>query len=70
MLLTKKSAFTGRMHTMDLPITEEELHAYETGSCVIQNFFPHLNADQREFIMTGVTKEEWDATFGSQDDDE
>ena len=24
---------------------------------------PHLSADDREFLMTGVTPEEWDATF-------
>jgi hypothetical protein len=27
---------------------------------LIQDAFPFLNADEREFIMTGTTKTEWD----------
>ena len=30
----------------------------------IQVAMPYLTADEREFIMTGITPEEWDATFG------
>ena len=30
---------------------------------LIQNVFPHLNAGQREFIMTGITDDEWEAAF-------
>jgi hypothetical protein len=25
---------------------------------------PHLTADQREFLMTGITPAEWQAAFG------
>jgi hypothetical protein len=25
-----------------------------------------LSADDREFIMTGITADEWDATFGEE----
>lgn len=30
---------------------------------VIQRAMPHLSADDREFIMTGMTPEEWDEMF-------
>lgn len=43
------------------------IHAYNAG-LKIQHAFPFLNADQREFLMTGITSEEWDELFG--DDDE
>lgn len=32
----------------------------------IQKAFNMLNADEREFLMTGITKEEWDAMFNSE----
>lgn len=30
---------------------------------VIQRAMPHLSADEREFIMTGITPSEWDEIF-------
>lgn len=36
----------------------------------IQRAFPFLNADEREFLMTGITSEEWDKLFPEDDDDE
>ena len=35
----------------------------ERGEGHIQNIFPHLTPGQREFIMTGITDDEWDETF-------
>ncbi|WP_396189902.1 hypothetical protein [Flavobacterium sp.] len=29
----------------------------------MQDAFPHLSADDREFIMTGITAEEWNELF-------
>jgi hypothetical protein len=28
------------------------------------NVFPNLNADEREFLMTGYTPDDWDAMLG------
>jgi hypothetical protein len=72
MKLTKKSSFTGIEHSLELPITEIE---YNWGITEmnkgknIQNVFPQLSDDEREFILTGVTKEEWDEFIGEEDDD-
>lgn len=33
----------------------------------IQNAMPELTADEREFLLTGMTPEEWDATFGEEE---
>ena len=59
--------FTGKEHTMDLDVTEEQLRSYYEGGLLIQNAFPHLSADEREFIKTGVTPEEWEAIFGGDE---
>ena len=58
MKITKTSMFSGKVHTVDLPITQEELDRWEGGE-LIQVVFPHLSPDQREFIMTGTTDAEW-----------
>lgn len=31
-----------------------------------QDAFPDLDADHREFLMTGITPEEWDAAMGPE----
>lgn len=64
MIVTRRSPLSGRVHTMDIPkLTEAQLNAYLHGASPIQAALPHLNPDEREFIMTGITPEEWDNTF-------
>jgi len=58
MEITKTSMFSGIEHTVDLPVTAVELRAWEEGK-LIQNVFPDLTRGQREFIMTGITEDEW-----------
>lgn len=65
MLITKRSPFTGKENTMDIPVTQDQLDRYNNGSKSIQNAMPRLTPDQREFIMTGITPEEWNNTFKS-----
>jgi hypothetical protein len=36
----------------------------------VQKAFPFLDADQREFLLTGMTAEEWDDMAGVEDDDD
>jgi hypothetical protein len=50
---------------MSLPITEEQYTAWEQGT-LVQNAMPHLSPDEREFIMTGITPEEWADNFGDE----
>ena len=59
MLVTRKSLISGKVHTIELPVSPEELDAYLSGDADIQDAFPHLTAEQREFIKTGITPEEW-----------
>jgi hypothetical protein len=60
MLITRTSQATGITRSIDLPVTEQQLILYATTSALIQDVFPSLSDDQREFIMTGITAEEWD----------
>jgi hypothetical protein len=63
MLVTRKSDLTGKVRTLDIPVTQEQLDSWANGR-LIQDAMPHLSADDREFIITGITPEEWDEIFG------
>ena len=65
MLITRKSLISGNINTMSLPITEEQYNAWEQGT-LVQDAMPHLSPDEREFIMTGITPEEWADNFGDE----
>ena len=67
--VTRQSIITKKINTMELPITQEHLDIYETvGDILIQDAFPNLDAEQREFILTGITPQEWNDTFGGDDE--
>ena len=59
MLIQRTSIITGITREMDLPITQEEWDHYHNSGILIQNAFPKLTPFQREFIISGVTEEEW-----------
>lgn len=59
MQIQRTSIITGITRTLNLDITEEQISAYMNGA-LIQKAFPNLTADEREFILTGITAEEWD----------
>jgi len=62
MNITRRSPITREVRTLDLPVTKEQIAAWEGGE-LIQKAMPHLSDDEREFIMTGITSEEWDTLF-------
>lgn len=63
MLITRTSQATGVTRTMDLPVTEDQLITLMTTNALVQDIFPELTDGQREFIMTGITDEEWQEIF-------
>jgi len=63
MLITKISSFTGVTHSREIPVTDEQYLDWENGR-PIQYAMPHLSPDDREFIKTGITPEEWDTFWG------
>jgi len=66
-LLTKKSMLTGSWNQREINVTEEQINRWQAGE-LIQDVMPNLSADDREFLMTGSTPEEWDEAFGNGED--
>ena len=67
MIITRQSPISGKIHSLDLPITEQQVAAWQSG-VLIQNAFPNLSPDEREFLKTGITAEEWEAMFGGEEE--
>jgi hypothetical protein len=66
MNVTRTSMATGKEHTLDLPVTQDQLDEMAkppNQRRLIQDIFPQLNSEQREFIKTGITAKEWAAIF-------
>lgn len=71
MLVTRTSPVSGEINQREIDITPEQLLAYQNGELGhIQNAFPRLSAEDREFILTGTTPEEWDEMFPDEDEDD
>ena len=68
--VTRQSIITKKINTMELPITQEHLDTYETvGDILIKDAFPNLDKEQREFLLSGITPQEWNDTFGEEEDE-
>ncbi len=65
MFVTMKSRITGKIHSQEIDITPEQWKRWKAGE-LIQNVCPHLSADDREFLISGSTKEEWEQLFGKK----
>lgn len=68
MQITRTSLLTGKEHTREIDVTHGQLERWSQGG-LIQEVIPHLSPDDREFLMTGSTPEEWAANFGGGNDD-
>ena len=62
--VTKTSILSGLAHSMDLPVRQGQIDRWLGGE-LIQDVMPHLSLDQREFLMSGITPDEWDEAFGT-----
>lgn len=66
MIIERRSLISGLIRTLDLPVTEEQIEAWENGA-LIQDAMPSLNNAHREFLLTGITDEEWNETIYYED---
>lgn len=72
MKISKISHLTGEYNTREIDITIDQYNDWQNvlenkSRRPIQDVFPNLSADDREFMISGITPEEWDNAFGSDD---
>lgn len=67
MKITRKSLLTGKTHTREINITNEQLEQWRLGRH-IQWVCPQLSPEDREFLISGATPEEWTEAFPEVDE--
>ena len=72
MIIEKTSIFTGTTHRREIPIKPDDYEAWTNASNNdpkrhIQNAAPYLSVDDREYMISGATPEEWAGMFGDED---
>ena len=68
MIITRTSPLTKIENSVEIEVTSEQIARWQDGEN-IQEVMPTLTHEEREFIMTGFTKEDWIYLFSSTEDD-
>ena len=56
--ITRTSPITNKTQCIEIEINQDQYDAWKSG-VLIQDAMPNLSADDREYIMTGMTPEDW-----------
>lgn len=59
MRITRKSAISGIERTRDIPVNPEDYIIWDRGYANLNDIMPYLSDNDREFILSGITPEEW-----------
>jgi len=65
----RTSPYSGETNELILSITKEQYFAWRDGT-LIQNAFPNLTIDEREFILTGLLGDEFNKFVGEDDEED
>lgn len=68
MIIVRTSPVTGRHTELDIDVTNDQIKEWENGG-LIQDVMPHLTADEREFIVSGCTPEDFKFLFPGDSND-
>ena len=69
MIIERQSIVSGKVYQMELDITQQQLNDFFNGRLgLIQEAFPNLSIDEREFIISGIHPIEWRELFGELED--
>lgn len=62
-LVIRYSLHSGKFNKAVIEMTEEQYSRWKIKHQLIQDALPHLDNEEREFLMTGYTPEDWAAIF-------
>lgn len=65
MKIIRTSPLTGQVNVRNIDITLIQYREWLRGA-FIQDIMPDISVDDREFIMTGMTPEDWATLFGGE----
>ena len=62
MKIKRTSPITGITRNRDIDVTNEQLVRWEAGA-LIQDVLSHLSVEDREYLITGITNDEWQRLY-------
>jgi len=65
-IVDRVSPISGNTNSMFILLDVADYKRWRLGQGLIQDCLPYLSADEREFLMTGITPEEWSTAFGKE----
>ena len=66
MIIRRKSTITGVVRSRDINVDPEDYKLWEQGILNIQDAMGYVKQEDREFILSGITKEEWNTAFSEE----
>lgn len=63
MIVKRKSAISGIEHQKDIPVDPNDMMMWEYGAGNIDELMPYLTNTDRDFILSGITQNEWTEAF-------
>lgn len=65
-IVKRISPYDGKEYNINMDITQTQYTKWCNGE-LIQNAMPHLTPDEREFILTGLTAEQFNKLYGEEE---
>lgn len=62
MKIRRKSVISGLERTREIPVNPDDFQMWKLGILPIEEAMGYLTDEDREFILSGITKEEWKET--------
>lgn len=66
MQIRRTSIISGIERVKDIPVDPNDMMLYQLEMGNIQDLMPYLSDEDREFIMTGITMDEWQRAFSEE----
>jgi hypothetical protein len=62
-VVIRYSLLTGKFNKATIQLTEEQYYRWHAKRELIHDAIPHLSSEEREFLITGYTPDDWIRMF-------
>jgi hypothetical protein len=66
MQITRKSIISGITRTREIPVDFHDYAVWQSGTASIQDVLHYLSDSDREFLLSGITDDEWNSLFSEE----
>lgn len=66
MIIKRKSTISGVVRSRDIKVKPDDYEMWEKGILNIQDAMGYVKQEDREFILSGITREEWNMAFSEE----